>query len=427
MRFCAVLLLLCLGLVRARPQSKLQIQVQKVQTVADPELTSGYFEGDIELPKKRNVIMRDDLLWPNRIVPVQITFDFSTSEWMLIIETMREIESSTAYPSLYGGGLYYCIRFVNVTTQSDYILIWKGNGCHSYVGRQGGAQQLSLGEGCMFKRTIIHELYHALGFWHEQNRSDRDTYVTIHMDNVEPAEMYNFQKRSTNESKTLNTPYDFTSIMHYGPYSFALDKSKPTILPNPGYGVGLSMGQNLGLSRYDVARIQALYSCPVDISHIIRPPDPTMMCTFETSNCELIQDNKDDLDWISKTGATPTYGPYGDHTNGAGYYMYAEADSNCPKTARLLSLIIPAGAYCMEFWVFHHTYQESSYQIRISAMGALEQVWWNVVPNHENAWVRQKYIVDVNERFRFVLQANVANGTQGAIAIDDFILHSHTC
>lgn len=58
--------------------------------------------------------------------------------------------------------------------------------CWSSVGnRQVGLQQLSIGAGCDRIGTIQHEFLHALGFWHEQSRSDRDDYVSIIWDRIQ--------------------------------------------------------------------------------------------------------------------------------------------------------------------------------------------------------------------------------------------------
>lgn len=58
--------------------------------------------------------------------------------------------------------------------------------CFSSVGnRHIGKQRLSIGNNCDRLATVEHEFLHALGFWHEQSRADRDDYVNIMWDQIE--------------------------------------------------------------------------------------------------------------------------------------------------------------------------------------------------------------------------------------------------
>ena len=87
--------------------------------------------------------------------------------------------------SLYVEG---CISFVDDTTAKErfpYVYVRRYDsqggydpGCWSYVGNvHDHSQSLNLGHGCMTKRTIQHEFLHALGFFHEHTRPDRDDYI----------------------------------------------------------------------------------------------------------------------------------------------------------------------------------------------------------------------------------------------------------
>lgn len=102
----------------------------------------------------------------------------------------------------------------------------------------------------------MHKLNHALGFQHEQSRSDCDSYVRINWQNIIPNTAYNFNKHDTNN---LNTPYDYSFIMHYGRDAFAIAYGLETIIPFPNARV--QIGQRQGLSRWDVSRINMLYNC----------------------------------------------------------------------------------------------------------------------------------------------------------------------
>ena len=66
---------------------------------------------------------------------------------------------------------------------------------------------------------------HAVGFWHEQSRPDRDHYVKILCHNIVEKERHNFYKYSYSESNLVGY-YDYCSIMHYALDAFSIDKPR---------------------------------------------------------------------------------------------------------------------------------------------------------------------------------------------------------
>jgi hypothetical protein len=165
------------------------------------------------------------------------------------------------------------VNFVPRTTEENYVLVQASNENTSYVGMVGGVQELHM-LNWDEKFIICHELGHALGLSHEQCRSDRDLFITIHTENIEDGFAYAFRQLET----TNATPYDFGSVMQYGMYAFSKN-SQPTIVPKPGYeSSGARMGQRTELSFYDKKAVASLYGAQTGLAvetFVLRDPVTT--------------------------------------------------------------------------------------------------------------------------------------------------------
>lgn len=227
--------------------SVLDTQIVNSQILAANQPIAKYLkEGDVFVPKTRNARICDNCKWPKSSPVVQVPYAlsgaFTSSDKSKIGDAITTFHLST------------CIRFVPYKDQTNYISIVKATGCWSYAGRIGGSQKLSLGEGCIQKGIIQHELIHAIGFWHEQSRADRDIYVKINYENIMDGQERNFHQLETNN---LNVPYDYSSVMHYAPKDFSKNGGD-TITP---LAPSVNIGQRVGMSQNDILKINKLYSC----------------------------------------------------------------------------------------------------------------------------------------------------------------------
>lgn len=63
--------------------------------------------------------------------------------------------------------------------------------------------------------VIAHEVAHALGFWHEQSRPDRDSFVDVVWKNIDSGSLGQFLKEQSDDVDNEGIAYDYGSIMHY--------------------------------------------------------------------------------------------------------------------------------------------------------------------------------------------------------------------
>ncbi len=199
-------------------------------------------------------------IWPNGNVHVAFDSSISATRRALFRKYWTEIECTAN------------IDFLEVTPSysGDFILVVPNTGypnvSHSEVGMQGGQQELAVGANHWDNKfVIVHELFHALGYKHEQSRPDRDLFVTINYNNISQSACNggscdgNFD--ISNGATTVG-PYDFESIMHYSSTAFGINGAT-TIQAKPAFASSQGlMGNRSHMTSGDTNGLQYRYGQP---------------------------------------------------------------------------------------------------------------------------------------------------------------------
>ncbi|CAM4504178.1 unnamed protein product [Lepidochelys olivacea] len=377
------------------------------------------FEGDIQLDGERNSIIGDNYRWPLTI-PYVLEDSLEMNAKGLILKAFERYRLKT------------CIDFKPWEGEKNYISVFKGSGCWSYVGnRQEGKQQLSIGANCDRIATIQHEFLHALGFWHEQSRSDRGDYVSIMWDRIQSGKEHNFNTYDDKTSSALNVPYDYTSVMHYSKTSF-MNGTEPTIVTNIPEFMDV-IGQRMDFSDYDLQKLNRLYNCTSSLSFMDT-------CSFELENvCGMIQSSEDNSDW-QRVSQVPA-GPHTDHTNmgdckDTGYFMHFNTSAgSVGNTATLESRILypKRGFQCLQFYYYNSGHESDKLNILVreyalassnSTLRLVERIQGSPL----DYWQLYHVPLNATSKFRIVFEGIKGNGSSnGGLSIDDINLSETQC
>ncbi|XP_008640045.1 PREDICTED: meprin A subunit alpha [Corvus brachyrhynchos] len=378
------------------------------------------FQGDILLPKnQRNALRNETYRWKFPI-PYILGDDLDLNAKGVILQAFEMFR------------LKSCVDFKPYEGERTYIFFSKQDGCWSMVGDLQTGQNLSIGSGCDYRAIVEHEILHALGFYHEQSRMDRDDYVNIWWDEIIAGKEHNFVKYNDSYITDLNTPYDYESLMHYEPLSFNKNESVPTITAKiPAFDD--IIGQRLDLSAIDLERLNRMYNCTSTHTFLDQ-------CSFEFENiCGMIQGTNHDQNWVHQQSSVTGQE---DHTlsgrcRDAGYFMFFSTSSGQADEVAILEsrILYPKRTQqCLQF--FYRTTGSPSDKLIIwlkedDGTGNIRKMRkiQTFQADSDSNWKIAHVTLNAQKKFRYLFQGLKGNpsSSSGGIAIDDVTLTETPC
>ncbi|MBL3548078.1 M12 family metallopeptidase [Chryseobacterium sp. KMC2] len=182
-----------------------------------------FFQGDIVLSDQQ--LAGDNALhkggasfsrWPGAKIYYTVAGNMGSINANKITTAVNEYNSKTN------------TQWIPRTNQTNYVEFIFGSSSGSdgwaHIGYQGGKQTISLDQ-YISVGSVIHEMGHTVGLYHEHARKDRDQYVSIQWNNIQDGQAYNFNMYN---SGTDIGPFNINSVMMYWPNSYSKN-GQPTI------------------------------------------------------------------------------------------------------------------------------------------------------------------------------------------------------
>ncbi|XP_041797517.1 meprin A subunit beta-like [Chelmon rostratus] len=394
------------------------------------DANKGLLPDDILEPEKtqRSAIIGEGIYWTSP-VPYVLEKDLEMNAKGIIMRAFDQFR------------LKSCIDFKPRDMEDYYISVQRLDGCFSYVGRWlPNGQVLSIGRFCDYIATIEHEFLHALGFFHEQSRYDRDEYLTIAFENIIEGFENNFEKVSEASSTTNGVPYDYMSVMHYGKNAFSNGNGSTIITKDPQFQDVI--GQRLEMSPSDVRELNLLYKCNSTIAF-------KMYCGFTNGTmCHMTRCSQSGTRWEMVTNALG--GPTSDHTSlpssndddggeDIGFFMHAstasgkEGDSARLETHRM-SPKRECHVQCLQFYYYHSGSESDQLNIwlrefdhELDPTGKVRLVG-QITGRKTSHWQLEHVSLDATKDFQVEFEVRKGAGSSmGGFSIDDINLSEIEC